>query len=64
MRFPYKLWVPSNRHNAYKAFIESTVDEPDDEVAVETEVSYSTFLCIIDSFYIQNLTYISTFIHD
>ncbi|XP_018023910.1 metaxin-1 [Hyalella azteca] len=38
MRFPYKLWVPSNRHNAYKAFIESIVDEPDDEVAVETEL--------------------------
>ncbi|KAF2345287.1 Mitochondrial outer membrane transport complex Sam37/metaxin N-terminal domain, partial [Trinorchestia longiramus] len=38
MRFPYKMWVPSNKHNTYKAFIESLFDDLDDEVAVETEL--------------------------
>uniref|UniRef100_A0A6A7FRH2 Metaxin-1-like n=1 Tax=Hirondellea gigas TaxID=1518452 RepID=A0A6A7FRH2_9CRUS len=38
MRFPFKLWVPSNKHKVATQFIEALYDEPDNTVALETEL--------------------------
>ena len=39
MNFPFKLWVPGSYHNDAKQVLQAIIEEPEDDMAIETEVS-------------------------
>lgn len=46
MQYPFKIWVPSNKHKAATELIEVLVDEPDDPIAVETQLLRQAQECL------------------